>query len=118
MPIRTARTRPQPRSIATLSRCHPGRPAIAAVAFFLFFLGDALDPGELGALVEVDQAHALGRAALLADLLHVRADRDPARRDQHDLVLVADQPPAAQLPFPLAGLHPAHPFRAPALAPS
>src|SRR5262245_44090414 len=45
---------------------------VLPVFFFIFLLGDALDPRELGALVEVDQAHALGRAALVADLLHVR----------------------------------------------
>src|SRR5437899_2700710 len=57
------------------------------ILFFLFLLRDALDARELGALVEVDQAHPLGRAALLADLLYARAYQHAARRDEHDLVL-------------------------------
>src|SRR4051812_29953612 len=40
-----------------------------AVAFDFRRLGDALDAGEPGALVEVDQHHALRRAAHLADLV-------------------------------------------------
>src|SRR5262249_40933341 len=61
--------------------------AVLSVFFFIFLLGDALDPRELRALVEVDQAHALGRAAHFADLLDLSADSDAAGRDQHDLVL-------------------------------
>src|SRR5262249_39770699 len=44
-------------------------------------LGDLLHARELGALVEVDQHHALGRATHLADLVDARADEHAARRD-------------------------------------
>src|SRR5437879_3954413 len=43
------------------------------VPFVLFLLRDALHSGELGAFVQVDQAHPLSRAPHLADLLHARA---------------------------------------------
>src|SRR5438445_6150864 len=57
----------------------------------LFLLRDALDARELGALVEVDQAHPLRRAPHLADLLYAHAYDHPAGGDAHDLVLVAHQ---------------------------
>src|SRR5216110_3785193 len=57
----------------------------------LFLLGDALDARELGAFVQVDEAHPLSRAPHLADLLYARPDQDASGRDQHDLVLVAYQ---------------------------
>src|SRR5262245_66251561 len=81
---------------------------VLPVFFFIFLLGDALDAGELGAFVEVDQAHALGRAALLADLLDAGADRDAARGDQHDLVLVTDEHCADELSVALGRLDADH----------
>src|SRR5258708_3488528 len=83
------------------------------IFLFLFLLGDALDARELGALVQVDQPHALGRAPHLADLLYAHAYQHPARGDQHDLVLVAHQHRADHLAVPLARLDRDHPLRAP-----
>src|SRR6266853_749869 len=82
----------------------------------LFLLGDALHARELGALVEVDQPHPLGRAPHLADLLHARAYQHAARGDEHDLVLVAHQHRADDLAVPLGRLDRDHPLRAPAVA--
>src|SRR5262252_6732795 len=85
---------------------------VLPVFFVIFLLGDALDAGELRALVEVDQAHALGRAAQLADLLDARADGDAAGGDQHHLVLVAHEHRADQLAVALGGLDADHPLGA------
>src|SRR5712691_6020873 len=48
------------------------------ILFVLFALGDALDAGELGAFVQVDEPHPLSRAPHIADLLHARAYQHPA----------------------------------------
>src|SRR5215467_14015689 len=85
--------------------------AVLPVSFILFLLGDALDSGELRALVEVDQANALGRAAHFADLLDLGADGDAAGRDQHDLVLVAHEHRADDLAVALGSLDRDHPLR-------
>src|SRR5712691_7164307 len=82
----------------------------------LFLLRDALDAGELGALVQVDQAHPLSRAPHLADLLHARAYEDAAGGDQHDLVLVAYQHRADELAVSFAHLDRDHPLSPPAVA--
>src|SRR5438552_8175260 len=82
------------------------------ILLVLFLLGDALDARELGAFVEVDQAHALGRAPHLADLLHARAYEDAARGDEHDLVLVAHQHRADDFPVSCGGLDRDHPLSA------
>src|SRR5262245_48327565 len=89
---------------------------VLAVFFFIFLLGDALDPGELRALVEIDQAHALRGSSLLADLLDARADRDAGVGDQHHLVLVADEHRADELAVPLGRLDADHPLRASSVA--
>src|SRR5262245_19059237 len=66
--------------------------AVAAVAVAAeVALLDALDAGELLALVERDQGHALGRAAHLADLRHRGADQHATGGDQHHLVVLVDQ---------------------------
>src|SRR3989442_793318 len=83
---------------------------------FLFLLGDALDAGELGAFVEVDQPHALGRAPHLADLLHARAYEHAARGDEHDLVLVAHQHRADDFAVSCGRLDRDHPLSAAAVA--
>src|SRR5438132_599564 len=70
----------------------------------LFLLRDALDARELGAFVQVDQAHALRRAPHLADLLHAHAYEHPAGGDEHDLVLVAHQHRADELAVAFGGL--------------
>src|SRR5467141_3456738 len=82
----------------------------------LFLLGDALDAGELGAFVQVDEAHALSRAAHLANLLDAHAYEHAARGDEHDLVLVAHQHGADELAVAFARLDPDHPLRAAAVA--
>src|SRR5207245_2151707 len=61
------------------------------IPFVLLLLGDPLDAGELGAFVEIDEAHPLRRAPHLADLRHARAYQHAAGRDEHNLVLVAHQ---------------------------
>src|SRR5882672_7135308 len=91
-------------------------PIRLTVPFFFFLLGDALDARELRALVEVDQAHALSRAAHLADLLDVGPYQDPAGGDQHDLVLVAYQHRADDPAVPLGRLDRDHPLGAAAVA--
>src|SRR5687768_6410896 len=60
---------------------------VPVFAIFFVTIEDALEAGELLALVEVDERHALGGAAHLADLGDPRADEHAARRDEHDLVL-------------------------------
>src|SRR6266568_3279979 len=82
----------------------------------LFLLRDALHARELGAFVEIDQAHALSRAPHLADLLHAHAYEHAARGDEHDLVLVADQHRADDLAVPLGRLDRDHPLTPPAVA--
>src|SRR5438046_5811122 len=86
------------------------------ILLVLLLLGDALDARELGALVEVDQAHPLSRAPHLADLLHARPDQDASRGDEHDLVLVAHQHRTDQLAVPLGRLDADHPLSAAAVA--
>src|SRR2546423_509240 len=85
------------------------------ILLVLFLLGDALDAGELGAFVEVDQAHALRRTPHLADLLHARAYEHAARGDEHDLVLVAHEHRADDLAVALGRLDRDHPLRAAAV---
>src|SRR5712691_7703270 len=82
------------------------------IRFVLLLLGDPLDAGELGAFVEVDQAHPLSRAPHLADLLDAGAYEDAAGGDEHDLVLVAHQHRADDLAVALGGLDRDHPLRA------
>ena len=88
---------------------------IAAVAFELALL-DALEAGELLALVERDQGHALGGAALLADLRHRGADQHAAGGDQHHLVVVVDQHRADQRAVALGSLDRDHALAAAAVA--
>src|SRR5688572_13207458 len=52
--------------------------SIATVAFLVVALQDPLHAGELLALAERDQGHALGGAPHLADLRHRGADQHPA----------------------------------------
>src|SRR5438270_6771097 len=85
------------------------------VLLVLFLLGDALDARELGAFVEVDQAHALRRAPHLADLLHAHAYEHAARGDEPDLVLGAPDHRADDLAVALARLDRDHPLRAAAV---
>src|SRR6266513_1551042 len=82
----------------------------------LFLLGDALDARERSALVQVDEPHALSRAAHLADLLHAHAYQHAARGDEHDLVLVAHQHRADDLAVSFAHLDRDHPLRTAAVA--
>src|SRR5712691_7941017 len=83
-------------------------PLLPPVLLVFFLLGDPLDAGELGAFVEIDQAHPLRRAPHLADLFHARAYEDAAGGDEHDLVLVAHQHRADDLAVALGGLDRAH----------
>src|SRR6185312_10150765 len=64
---------------------------VAVAVVIVLLLGDALEPGELLALAEVDERHALGGATHLADRLDARADQHATGRDQHHLVLGAHQ---------------------------
>src|SRR5215203_3640349 len=58
------------------SRRRPSlRPSSVLVGF-----DHLLEPGELLALVEIDEGHALGRTAHLANRLDLCADQDAARR--------------------------------------
>src|SRR6185503_5844252 len=80
-------------------------PTVAiAVAVAEVALLDALEAGELLALVERDQRHALGGAALLADLRHRGADQHAAGGDQHHFVVVVDQHRSHQHTVALGGL--------------
>src|SRR5436190_737947 len=65
--------------------------AVAVFAIFVVTIEDALQSGELLAFAQVDERHALGRAAHLADLVHAGTDQHAAGGDQHDLILGADQ---------------------------
>src|SRR5882672_2855427 len=95
----------------------PRTPSLLLPVFlFLFLLGHPLHARELGAFVEVDQAHPLRRAPHLADLLDLRADEHAAGGDQHDLVLVAHQHRADDLAVPLARLDRDHALSAAAVA--
>src|SRR6266705_5227442 len=91
-------------------------PLLLPVPFVLLLLGHALDTGELRALVEIEEPHALSRAAHLADLLHARAYEDATGGDEHDLVLVAHQHRADDLAVALARLDRDHALRAAAVA--
>src|SRR5687768_8317065 len=86
--------------------------AVAVFAIFVVAVEDALQSGELLALSQVDQGHALRRAAHLADLVHPRADEHAARRDEHDLILRRDQRRRHDLAVPLRGLDRDHALRA------
>src|SRR6266850_3675188 len=95
----------------------PRTPSLLLPVFlFLFLLGHPLHTRELGAFVEVDQAHPLSRSPHLADLLDLRADEHAAGGDQHDLVLVAHQHRADDLAVPLARLDRDHALSAAAVA--
>src|SRR5262245_52637043 len=77
---------------------------------------DALETGELLALVERDQRDALRRTAGLADLRHRGADEHAPGRDQHHLVLLLDQHRADHGAVPLGGLDRDHALAAAAMA--
>src|SRR2546427_181673 len=104
-----------PKKRRDYGHCRRG-PLLLPIAFLFFLLGDPLDAGELGAFVEVDQAHALRRAPHLSDLLDARAYEDAAGGDEHDLVLVAHQHRADDLAVALGGLDRDHPLRASSVA--
>src|SRR4051794_6590482 len=55
-----------------------GAAAVAVFAIVVVTVHDGLQAGELLAGVEVDQRHALRRAAHFANFLHARADEDAA----------------------------------------
>src|SRR6185369_11372877 len=95
-----------------------GVPAVAsiAVAVAQVALLDALQAGELLALIEGDQRDALRRAALLPDLRHRRADQHAAGGDQHDFVVVVDQHRADQGAVALRGLDRDHALAAAPMA--
>src|SRR4051812_42517966 len=90
--------------------------AVAVLAVLVVAVHDRLQPRKLLALVEVDEDHALRRAAHLANLVHARADEDAARGDQHDLVLGRGERGGDDLAVPLRGLDRDHALRAAAVA--
>jgi hypothetical protein len=63
---------------------------VAVGGFLLVGLDDFGDGEQLVALLQVDEADALGAAAGLADFLHASADALALGREEHDLVGVAD----------------------------
>src|SRR3954471_5496817 len=97
-----------------------GRAAVRAVpavfAIFVVAVHDALQARELLALGEVDERHALRRAAHLADLVHARADEHAAVGDQHDLVIRRRERRRAHLAVALGRLDRDHALRAAAVA--
>src|SRR5262245_1195919 len=90
-------------------------PVAIAVAVDVALL-DALEAGELLALVERDQRDALRRAAGLADLRHRGADEHAPGRYQHHLVILLDQHRADHGAVPLGGLDRDHALAAAAVA--
>src|SRR5262245_20106052 len=70
---------------------------------------------DLVPLVEVHDAHALGVAADLADLVRVGAVDHPLRGDEHDVVAVADADDADHRAVALGRADVAQPLAAPAL---
>src|SRR6185436_6294819 len=76
--------RPPRRADASVWPCRTGWRRATVAAFGLFgvavgiVLDDALQAGELGAIVECDQRHTLGGTAEFADLGHAGAHQHPA----------------------------------------
>src|SRR2546427_11521968 len=92
---RVARSRAMPRRTSTSvalrlpwsgysTRITRYGPLLLPIFLVLFLLRDALDARELGAFVQVDQAHALRRASHLADLLHAHAYEHAVRGDRSE----------------------------------
>ena len=81
-------------------RGHLGRDLVLA----LFLLGQALHRHHLLALLEPDEAHALGVAADGGDAVDRHADELAAVGDQHQVVVVGDDAQADHLAVALGGL--------------
>src|SRR5471032_912259 len=90
--------------------------AVPVFAIFVVTIHDGLQARELFALVQVDEGHALGRAAHLADLGDARTDEDSARGDEHDLVQRRDEGGGHHLAVALGRLDRDHALRAAAMA--
>src|SRR5260221_2096153 len=86
--------------------------AVAGFAIFVVAIHDSLQARKLLARVEVDERHALGGTAHLADFLHARADEHAARGDEHDLVVGRHQRRRDHLAVALRGLDRDHALRA------
>src|SRR6478672_5084622 len=84
----------------------------AVFAIFVVAVHDALQARELLALGEVDERHALRRAAHLPDLVHARADQHAARGDEHDLIVRRRERRGHHLAVALGGLDGDHALRA------
>src|SRR5207237_9730528 len=77
----------QPRGCALLAAGQ--RRFVPALALVLA-LGETRHRGDVLALVEADESHALGGAADHADLVHAQPDHLAAAGDGHDLIVVLD----------------------------
>src|SRR5471032_567002 len=94
----------------------PAAVPVPVFAIFVVAIHDGLQARELLALVQVDEGHALGRAAHLADLGDARTDEDSARGDEHDLVQRRDEGGGHHLAVALGRLDRDHALRAAAMA--
>jgi hypothetical protein len=83
--------------------CDGGR-AERVAAGLVVGLGDGLDADHLLALVEADDAYALGVAARLAHLADARADDLAAVGDHHELVVLDDEVEVDDVAVALAGV--------------
>src|ERR1700674_4345572 len=90
--------------------------AVPVFAIVVVTIHDGLQARELLALSQIDEGHALGGAAHLADLVHARADQHTARCDQHDLVLGRGERGGHDLAVALRGLDRDHALGAAAVA--
>src|SRR5205085_7015392 len=86
--------------------------AVAVFAIVVVAVHDRLQARELLALAQVDERHALRRAAHLADLVHARADEDAPGGDEHDLIFGGGERGGDDLAVALRGLDRDHALRA------
>src|SRR5581483_10017231 len=85
---------------------------VAVVARF----GDGSETRHVLAVLEPHDDHALRRAPEALDLVDGHADHRAARRDQHHLVAVSDDPRAGELPLRVGQLDRLHAEAAATLA--
>src|ERR1700674_4775637 len=101
---------------AAVLMCACAAVAVAVFAIVVVTVHDGLKSRKLLARIQVDEGHALRRAAHLADLFHARADQHASRGDQHDLVVRRGECSGDDLAVALGGLDRDHPLGAAAVA--
>src|SRR5437868_13267773 len=89
---------------------------LVGLAFALFGFRDLLQAGELGTLIETDECNTLRSAPHLAYLGNAGTNQHAGGRDQHDLILGADERLGLDLAVALGRLDRDHHLRVAAVS--